>query len=130
MQTHPVLPMLDQQTVQVISCHVAKNEIRSQRSDPLQQSQPTTQKSHSFHSLTCKVLEQQREQALRFKERFKKKPDTGETYFVHSVYSEKMLQGTLGGFFPLWSTQLAGRKDIKFAHIRNKGGAAIVLLAY
>lgn len=85
--------MLNQQTVQVILCQGAKNEISSQRSAPLQQSQPTTQKLLPFHGLICKVLEQQWKQALRFKKRLKKKPDTGETYFVYSLYSEKMLPG-------------------------------------
>jgi len=85
--------MLDQQSVEVISCQGAKNEISSQRSAPLQESQPTTQKLHPFHSITCKVSEQQEKQALRFKERLKNKPVTRETYFVHSLDSEKMLPG-------------------------------------
>lgn len=93
--------MLGQQTVQLTLCQGVKNEISSQRSAPLQQSQPTPQKLLPFHSLACKVLEQQQKQTLRFKERLKRKPDTGETYFFHPLYSEKMFEGNLRGFFPL-----------------------------
>lgn len=85
--------MLGQQTVQLTSCQGAKNEISSQRSALLQQSQPTPQIWLPFHSLTYKVLEQQQKQTLRFKERLKRKPDAGETYFVHPLYSEKMFPG-------------------------------------
>lgn len=122
--------MLDQQPVQVISCQGAKNEISSQRSAPLQQSQPTTQKLLPFYSLTCKVLEQQQKQALRFKERLKKKPDTGETYFVHSLYSEE----TLPAYFRrLLSTLIlpAGRyKGYKICPLQEYRRAAIVLHTY
>lgn len=121
--------VLDQQTVQFKSFCAKEQRMKSAVRGQLHYSSPNPQQKWlPFHRLTCKVLEQQWKQALWLKKRFKNKTAKNQTTNRHwrnrfcqfSIFSI-CFQVTLGGFFKLWPSQLAGRKDVKFAHFGNKG---------
>lgn len=116
MQTHPVL--LCWINRQFKWFHAKEQRMKSAVRGQLYYSSPNP--PHRYYSCfinlqSIRAAMKAKHWSLRTRKKKKKKPDTGQTILSILYIQKRCSQGTLGGFFPLPSSQLAHGQDIKFS---------------